>query len=147
MTTSQTMINMPQLRVKRGSVIKRQKSQTASDYEWLRVTTSDYKWLRAGVRVTTSHYNWLRETTSQASSDCKWPRMTASDYQPSYEWLQLGLAITLGIKAFIISYYCTTISKVNTLKSVLKIVVLRFWWKSLKNARDAEAVICRCFSK
>ena len=105
------MINMPQLRVKRGSVIKRQKSQTASDYEWLRVTTSDYKWLRAGVRVTTSHYNWLRETTSQAPSDCKWPRMTASDYQPSYEWLQLGLAITLGIKAFIISYYNNKQSK------------------------------------
>ena len=37
-------------------------------------------------------------------------------------------------------------NKVHTLKSVLKIVVLRFWWKSLKNTCDPETVVCRCSS-
>ena len=37
------------------SVIKRQTTQTTSDYEWLQVTTSQ----------TTSDYMWLRVTTSQ----------------------------------------------------------------------------------
>ena len=46
------------------------------DYEWLQATTTDYKWLQ----------------------------MTTSDYESSYEWLQLRLAIALGIKMFIISY-------------------------------------------
>ena len=39
--------------------------------------------------------------------------MTASDYQSSYERLQLGLAITLGIKMFIVSYDYTTMNEVN----------------------------------
>ena len=50
--------------------------------------------------------------------------MTASDYQSSYERLQLGLAITLGIKKFIVSYDYTTINEGNTLKNVLKIVTV-----------------------
>ena len=47
------------------SVIKRQTSQTTSDYEWLLVTTTDYE----------PDYEWLQVTTS--------------DYEPDYEWLQV----------------------------------------------------------
>ena len=146
------------------SVIKRQTSQIANDYKWLRVTTSDYnwlrarlqvpssnynwlrvimkdyQWLRAGLRLTTSHFKWLRVTTTRQ-------RVTTSDYQSNYEWLQLGLARTLGIKTFIVSYDYTIMNEVNTLKIVSKIVVLRFWWKSLKNTCDAETVLRRCSSK
>ena len=129
---------------------------TKSDYERLRVTITyyepDYEWLQVTTRdvttsQTTSDYEWLQVTTSQSTSDYKWPHMTASDYQSSYEWLQLRLAISLGIKTFIISYDYITMNEVNTLKIVLKIVLLRIWWNSLKNTRDAEEVVGRCSSK
>ena len=138
---------------------------TKSDYEWLQATTSDYNLLRARLRVTTSDYEWLQGTwlrarlrvtmsdyrslqvtTSQSTSDYKWLQMTASNYQSSYEWLQLGLAISLGIKTFIVSFDYITMNEVNTLIIVLKIVLLRIWWNSLKNTRDAE-VVGRCSSK
>ena len=69
------MIKMPQLRVKRGSVIKRQKSQTTSDYEWLQATTSDYE----------QEYEWLWLTTS----DYKPLQLTTRDYEPVTKWLQV----------------------------------------------------------
>ena len=53
------------------SVIKRQTSQTASNYERLRVTTSDNNDCEPD-------YEWLQVTASQ----------TTSDYKPDYEWLQ-----------------------------------------------------------
>ena len=156
-----------------GSVTKRQTSQTTSDYKWLQETTSDFEWLR----VTTSEYEWLQGTTSDYEPDYEWLRVTTSDYKPlqattsdskwlrarlwvttsdhewlsdyqsSYEWLQPGLAINLGIKTFIVSYDFTTMNEINTLKRVLKIVVLRFWWKSLKNTCDAESSRLQMFFK
>ena len=129
------------------SVIKRQTSQIANDHKWLRVTTSDYNWLRARLQVPSSNYNWLQVIIK----DYQWLRaglrVTTSDYQSNYEWLQLGLARTLGIKTFVVSYDYTMMNEVNTLKIVSKIVVLRFWWKSLKNTCDAETVIRRFSSK
>ena len=62
------------------SVIKRQTSQTASDYERLRVTTSDSNWLRARLRVTTSNYE----------PDYEWLQATAS----GYEWLRARRRVT-----------------------------------------------------
>ena len=88
------------------SVIKRQTTQTTSDYEWLQVTTSDCKWLWARLRGTKSDYKQPQVTTSDYKPDYEWLRVTISDYdcESSYEWLQLRLAITLGIKTFIVSY-------------------------------------------
>ena len=97
--------------------------------------------------MTVRDYKWLRVTMSQSTSDYSWPGMTESDCQSSYEWLELGLAITLDIKTFIVSYDYTVMNEVNTLKIVLKIVLLRLWWKSLKNTCNAEAVVRRCSSK
>ena len=126
---------------------------TTSDYKWVRVTTRDYQWLRARLRVTTSDYKplqatksdyeWLRARLWVTTSDHEW----LSDYQSSYEWLQPGLAINLGIKTFIVSYDFTTMNEINTLKRVLKIVVLRFWWKLLKNTCDAESSRPQILSK
>ena len=55
-----------------GSVIKRQTSQTAIDYEWLRVTTSDCKWLK-------------RQTTSDYEPDHELLQVTKSDYKSDYD--------------------------------------------------------------
>ena len=53
------------------SVIKRQMSQTTSDYEWLQVR----------LKETTCDYKWLRVTTSQATSDYELLQVTVSDYE------------------------------------------------------------------
>ena len=79
--------------------MKRQTSQTTSDYEWLRVTTSDCEWLRVRLQVTTSDCKWLRQTTSQTTSDYAWLQVTMSDYESSqttsdYEWLRVRLQVT-----------------------------------------------------
>ena len=55
-----------------GSVIKRQTSQTTSDYEWL----------QARLRGTTS-YN------KTDKSGYKWLRVTTTDYKPDYEGLRV----------------------------------------------------------
>ena len=72
------VINCFQLLTIFGSVIKRQTSQTTSDYKWLwvrlQVITSDYEWLQ----VTTSVYNQLQVTT--AKNEYEWQRVTANDY-------------------------------------------------------------------
>ena len=78
----------------------------------------------------------IKRQASQATSDYEWLQITTSDYQSSYEWLQLRLVVTLGIKTlWIHNVSCdyTTANVVNTLKSILKIVALHFWWKSLTN--------------
>ena len=59
----------------RRSVIKRQASQTTSDYKWLRaslqVTTSDYESDHEWLRVVTSDYKWLR-VKSETLLDLEW---------------------------------------------------------------------------
>ena len=75
------MIKMLQLRVKRGSVIKRQKSQTASDYEWLHATTSDYEHEYEWLWLTTSDYKPLQPTTRDYKLVTKWLQVTTNDYK------------------------------------------------------------------
>lgn len=82
------------------------------------MTTCDYEWLGARLRVTTNNY---KATTSQA-------RITVT-------------AIGNNLRHKNGSYDCTTMNAVNAMKSVLKMFVLHFWWKSLKSTCDAEDVL------
>ena len=82
------------------------------------MNTSDYEWLRARPRVTTNNY---KATTSQA-------KVTVT-------------AIGNNLRHKNGSYDYTTMNVVNAMKSVLKIFVLHFWWKSLKSTCNAEDVL------
>ena len=55
----------------------------------------------------------------------------------------MAIILGLGIRTLITSYDHTTITVVSTLKSVLKIIVLHFWWKSLKNTCDGSSIFSK----
>ena len=68
--------------------------------------------------------------------------MIASNCQSSYEWLELGLAVTLGIKTFIASYDYTVMNEVNTLKMFWKYLCYAFGenhWKILAMQKQSFA--------
>ena len=90
------------------------------------MTTSDYKSDYSWLPVTTSDYEWLQATASQAKDD-----LTTIAHEHRHKN---------------VSYDYTATNVVNALESVLKPVVLHFWWKLLKSTCDAEAVV-RSFVK
>ena len=55
----------------------------------------------------------------------------------------MAIILGLGIRTLITSYDHTTTTVVSTLKSVLKIIVLHFWWKSLKNTCDGSSIFSK----
>ena len=113
---------------------KRQTSQNTSEYKWQWVTMSDYKRLQVTMSDYKSHYEWLQ--------------VTMNGYKR--RWVELGMTITTTSNNLrhnkSVSYDYKTTNEVNTLKHVLKVVVLHFWWKSSKSTCAAEAVIHRCSS-
>ena len=129
---------------------------TTSDYKWVRVTTRDYQWLRARLRVTTSdyewlqattsHYKWLQVTTSQAMSDYKWPRMTKR-LPVKLRMTTTGIGNKLRHKNVYFFLWLHNNERNKYVEKGPKIVVLRFWWKSLKNTCDAESSRLQMFFK
>ena len=73
------------------SVIKRQTSQTASDYEWLPVTTSDYKPDNEWLQATTRDYEWLQARLRVTTSDYEWLQVRLWLKCRNYEWKEYSL--------------------------------------------------------